>query len=97
MVYWYLFAYHFDVGDIFYRLKVTLPNWLTVFLFGMYMRDKRETSNNQGLIFFDLEWVVLTILWAMLFNILDVGSRFPFRGINVSSNLLNSYVESLCI
>jgi hypothetical protein len=84
-------------SDNLFIAYMIMPSWLTVFLLGMYMRDIKDSPTKDGLIFLVIIWITLTVLWAIFFNSLNVGSRFPFRSIQISSDKWNALFESVCI
>jgi hypothetical protein len=83
--------------DTLFIAYMTVPNWITVFLFGMYMRETKDKQSHQGLAFYIAAWVIFTGIWAFASSYLEVGRRFPFRSIKVASDLYNAVFESTCI
>jgi hypothetical protein len=84
-------------SDNLFTAYMIVPSWLTVFLLGMYMRDMKDSPTKNGLPVLIIIWAGLTALWATLLNSLNVGSSFPFRGIQISSDKWNALFESICI
>ncbi|MEW6428230.1 MAG: acyltransferase [Thermodesulfobacteriota bacterium] len=56
-----------------------LPNWLTVFLLGIYLRRHRDMGNKTKAPLLIAAWLALFAFWAMAGNHLGFGPDFPFR------------------
>lgn len=84
-------------SDTLFIAYMTVPNWITVFLLGMYMRETKDKKPHQGLLFCVGGWALFTGLWAFAFSYLEVERRFPFYNIQVSGHMANAMFESVCI
>ncbi|GAC34826.1 acyltransferase family protein [Paraglaciecola polaris] len=76
---------------------MTLPNWLTVFLLGMYMCQQKDQDSSKGFFVGIIAWVVFLFLWALVLNEINVTRRFPFKNIQVSSDLINAVYTSIAV
>ena len=63
-------------GFIAYML---LPNWITVFLLGMYLAKKQDANDNSKLFFLVPIWLGFFALSALIGNIIGFDTSFPFR------------------
>ncbi|MBK5940370.1 acyltransferase family protein [Halochromatium roseum] len=64
-----------------------LPNWITVFMLGMYLHNKQQSRSLPiafGLLFL---WAVFLGTWAALSNLIPMGGSFPFQTIKIDSPL----------
>lgn len=84
-------------NDTIFIAYMSVPNWLTLFLLGMYMRDKQDSTDSSGLLPILAGWLAFTALWVLLLNTLDVTGRFPFREVQLSSGLTHSLITSCAI
>lgn len=84
-------------NDTIYIAYMSVPNWLTVFLLGIYMRDKQDSVNSKGLITILFAWVAFTTLWVVILNALEVTGRFPFRDLQLTTGFSNSVFTSAAI
>ena len=76
---------------------MALPNWLTLFVLGMYMCQQKDQDSSKGLMLCTLAWVVFLILWAVILNGLNVSQRFPFKSIQLSSDMMNALYTSIAV
>lgn len=86
-------CYFINANSIFIAY-MSLPNWLTLFLLGMYMCQRKDSENSQGLILRGFTWGTFLVIWAVTLNMLEVSNRFPFKSIELSSPFINALVTS---
>jgi Acyltransferase family len=67
-----------DSGALF-RTYMMLPNWATVFLLGMYMRDREQKANDAALPMYLLSLATLLIAWTLGMRQVVLDEAFPFR------------------
>lgn len=84
-------------NDSIYIAYMSLPNWLTLFLFGVYMCKKQDNASSNGLTYLLLGWVTFTGLWAVLLNTSDITGRFPFRDLQLAAGFTGSLTTSIAI
>lgn len=70
------FLLHLDKNFIAYMF---LPNWLTVFILGGYLFQKKDTYWDLKTVVLILSWVVIVALWASSLNTSISPKSFPFR------------------
>lgn len=58
-----------------------LPNWLTVFMLGMYLRNMRDAEWNPKVLFLLAGWAAILVLWSSPYNVLVFDKAFPFRNL----------------
>ena len=56
-----------------------LPNWLTVFLLGNYLHNKKDQCWQPKTIAILVTWLIVMLLWISPFNQLTFDTSFPFR------------------
>jgi len=75
-----------------------LPNWLTIFLLGVYLhqqQDKIET-NLRTVYLLIIGWVILLLIWQQAANAIGFSGGFPFRQFN-NSGLFSLPILSILI
>ncbi|MDX2441253.1 MAG: acyltransferase family protein [Desulfobacterales bacterium] len=73
-----------------------LPNWLTVFLLGMYLHKKRQLATTPQVFLLILAWLGVIAVWTYLTKSIGFDGAFPFR--NMTSDFSMALpVESLLI
>lgn len=73
------------------------PNWLTIFLLGIYFKDIKDSPRDSSVFPYVIGWITFTGLWALLLNSIEVGRRFPFQHINIASDLISTCIESIFV
>ena len=59
---------------------MTLPNWLTIFLFGMYFRNRADQKSSSLVLFMLIAgWVLALISWSFIADAISFDQSFPFR------------------
>lgn len=56
-----------------------LPNWITIFLLGSYLRHKRDLSFHPKILLIVAGWIGVMALWPGLMAPFGFGGEFPFR------------------
>jgi hypothetical protein len=73
-----------------------LPNWLTVFLLGMYLHNRQQEPTTPFVLVLVAAWVGAIIFSTSIANVIGFDGAFPFR--NITSDLsLSVPIESLLI
>ena len=73
-----------------------LPNWLTVFLLGMYFHQKQQKSTSPFVLVLIIAWIGVVIFSTSVANVIGFDGAFPFR--NMTSDFsLSIPFESLLI
>src|SRR5262249_1795358 len=67
-----------DTGALF-RTYMMLPNWITVFLLGMYMRGREQEAKHTTLHVYVLGLTILLIAWTFGMQQVALDEAFPFR------------------
>ena len=67
-----------DTGAL-YRTYMMLPNWITVFLFGMFMHDRTQENSKTSLLIYALSLVCLVMAWDFAARAVAFDAAFPFR------------------
>jgi hypothetical protein len=62
-----------------YIAYMLLPNWLTVFLLGMYLAQKQDADDTSKLIFLVPAWIGFFAFWSFISNAIGFDTSFPFR------------------
>lgn len=62
-----------------------LPNWLTVFLLGCFLRQRRDAPWSWSVLWMILGWALIVVVWASPLNTLRFDGDFPFRDVVVSA------------
>ncbi len=73
--------------DLDFVAYMTLPNWLTIFVLGSYLHQKKDTSFTLSTVLMLVAWAALLALWASPLNNLIAPKSFPFREISNVENL----------
>jgi len=60
-----------------------LPNWLTIFLLGAYLHNKKDTFWQPKTTVILLFWLIAIVLWSSPINSLSFDTSFPFRDLNI--------------
>lgn len=61
-----------------------LPNWLTVFLMGAYMFQRKDTKWQAKTVVLVVGWIMILALWASPLNSLISPKSFPFRDLMIN-------------
>ena len=79
-----------------YIAYMFLPNWLTIFLLGMYFHQKRQEDNSAYVFILMVAWIGVFILSMSIARLIGFDGAFPFR--NMTSDFaLSVPLESLLI
>jgi len=79
-----------------YIAYMLLPNWLTVFLLGMYLHEKRQQPTTPFVLLLIIAWISVFVLSTSAANAIGFDDEFPFR--NMTSDFVwHTPVESLLI
>jgi hypothetical protein len=73
-----------------------LPNWLTSFMLGMYLHDKRQLPSSPFVIVLLAAWIFVFIMQTWIGNLIGFTGTFPFRHMDVH-NTFSVPIESLMI
>jgi hypothetical protein len=73
-----------------------LPNWLTVFLLGMYLHDKKQEPTTPFVFILIIAWVGVFIFSTSVANVIGFDGEFPFRHMTSDFSLSIPF-ESLLI
>jgi hypothetical protein len=80
----------------YYIAYMILPNWLTVFLLGMYLHEKRQEPTTPFVFILIFAWAGVFIFSTSVANVIGFDGAFPFR--NMTSDFsLSVPFESLLI
>ena len=79
-----------------YIAYMLLPNWLTVFLLGMYLHQKQQEPTSPFILIFIVAWVGVFIFSTSVANLIGFDDEFPFRNITSDFSLSTPF-ESLLI
>ncbi len=72
------------------------PNWLTVFLLGMYLHNKRQKDTTPKVFILIIAWLSFIAIWTYLTKVIGFDGAFPFR--NMTSDFSMALpVESVLI
>lgn len=72
------------------------PNWLTVFLLGMYLHKKRQKDTTPKVLIFIIAWLSFTAIWTYLTRLIGFDGAFPFR--NMTSDFpMALLIESVLV
>jgi hypothetical protein len=85
-----------DTGALF-RTYMMLPNWVTVFLLGMYMRDQEQEAKYSTLPMYVLGLTVLLIAWTFGMHQVALDEAFPFRNFVGMAGSAVALTRSACI
>jgi hypothetical protein len=58
-----------------------LPNWLTVFLLGSYLRHKKDTTWNGMTTVLVGSWLAILLAWSFAYVLFPFDNSFPFRNL----------------
>lgn len=79
-----------------YIAYMLLPNWLTVFLLGMYLHKKQQQATSPTVLLLIVAWLGVFIVSTSLANLIGFDDAFPFR--NMTSDFSYSIpFESMLI
>ena len=62
-----------------YRTYMMFPNWATVLLLGMSLRDREDEANHAALPLYGGGLVILLIAWTVAMRQVELDEAFPFR------------------
>lgn len=85
-----------DTGALF-RTYMMLPNWVTVFLLGMYMRERGQEAKPSRLPVYVLGLTILLIAWTLGVNQVAFDDAFPFRNFVGMAGPAAQLMRSACI
>ncbi len=88
---------YFISNETIFIAYMTVPNWLTLFLLGMYMCQQKDQPNSKGLTLIGVLWAVFLVSWALVLNEFNVTQRFPFKNIEVGSHTTNAVLTSVAV
>jgi len=80
-----------------FRTYMVLPNWATVFLLGMYMRDREQEANYTTLPLYVLGLTTLLIAWTVGMRQIALDEAFPFRNFVGMAGPAVLMLRSACI
>lgn len=84
--------------DRLFTAYMVLPNWLTIFLLGMYMCNKKDSTDKTNLLYLVTGWGLFLGLWALVGNYLEVNNRFPLtRGLHYNNTIPSSVFISILV
>jgi hypothetical protein len=63
----------------YYVAYMLVPNWITLFLLGMYSRHKRDVQSPAGIVPLVGVWLCGIVIWALAGKGLQFDHSFPFR------------------
>lgn len=63
------------------------PNWLTVFLLGMYLHKKRQKDTTPTVFIFIIAWLSFIAIWTYLTKLIGFDGAFPFRNMTSDSSI----------
>ena len=83
-----------------YIAYMLLPNWITIFLLGMYVHKQKDIdTKTMKVVIFILAWLCILAGWAFIGSeVIGFNKSFPFRNINMNmtgSLLLTSFLVSV--
>jgi len=73
-----------------------LPNWLTIFLLGMYSHEKRQQTSARTAGALLIVLAIFQLAWYQLTSLIGFGGAFPFRNMG-SDSLIAIPIESILI
>ena len=79
-----------------YIAYMLLPNWLTIFLLGMYLHQKQQEPTSPFVFILIIAWVGVFIFSMSAADVIGFDGAFPFRKMT-SDFLLSTPFESLLI
>jgi hypothetical protein len=85
-----------DTGALF-RTYMILPNWATVLLLGMYMRDREQEAQYATLPVYVLSLALLLIAWTLGMRSVALNEAFPFRNFVGMVGSAEVLTRSACI
>ena len=62
-----------------YTAYMLLPNWITIFLLGSYLRHQRDANFHPKILALIAALIVFMSLWPTVMKPLEFGREFPFR------------------
>jgi hypothetical protein len=74
-----------------------LPNWVTVFLLGMYMRDRDQEAQPTTLPVYVLSLMLLLIAWTFGMRQVALDETFPWRNFVGMAGPAAALVRSVCV
>jgi len=80
-----------------FRTYMVLPNWTTVFLLGMYMRDREQEAKHTTLPLYILGLMILLIAWTVGMRQVALDEAFPFRNFVGMAGLTSLLMRSACV
>lgn len=88
----------FLLADQAFIAYMLFPNWLTVFLLGMYLHCETDKPSMKMAAFVASIWVCVAVAWVYIMGLLDFGEAFPIRDIEIQqpwASLLQSSLMSI--
>ncbi|MDO3722670.1 acyltransferase [Marinobacter sp. chi1] len=74
-----------------------LPNWLSVFLLGMWLANKKDLEFGAGTLAVGLPWLAGLLAWAWIGGGLSMDNDFPFRSFSGPEGGISIMAQSLLI
>ena len=74
-----------------YIAYMFLPNWITVFMLGGYLYQKRDSQWGLKTVAVIVAWVMAVALWVSPYNSMITSMSFPFRELNVQGSMLENF------
>jgi hypothetical protein len=85
-----------DTGAL-YRTYMMLPNWITVFLLGMYMCDREDEEERKALPLYVFSLSMLLICWTFGMRQVALDEAFPTRNFIDVTGPVSALTRSGCI
>jgi hypothetical protein len=83
--------------DRLYTGYMLFTNWTSILMLGMYMHQQRDIKNLNKAFFNLVLWSVFLLVWAFIFNSLNLTLTFPFKTISLWGDLTNSLFISAAV
>jgi hypothetical protein len=80
-----------------FRTYMMLPNWATVLLLGMYMRDREQEAKQASLPVYVLGLTILLIAWTFGMRQVALDGAFPFRNFVGMAGSAVVLMRSACV
>jgi hypothetical protein len=85
-----------DTGALF-RTYMVFPNWITVFLLGMYMYDREDEAQRTHLPLYALGLATLLVAWTFGMRQVALDEVFPFRNFVGMAGSAMVLTRSACV
>jgi hypothetical protein len=83
--------------DKFYIAYMVVPNWITLFLLGMYLRHKQDVRRAGKIAPLFGIWAFVVILWALGWRNMNFDNAIPLRLFSQFSFPVNRIMISFCV